>query len=314
MKTCGRTGRVEFDQTSTLTLMELTEREQTERTAFTGVITCGLGLLLIIISVVFSNSLVQMADLFNSILEFISISLSWLTLRALRKDNRSVFNYGLGKIENIASLFIGIFMLISVLIMAFLIGYRLLHLVRIQGFGVWMGIACTLIFGTLNAVLWIKSLRHKQAEPSPIVDAQCRLFKVKTIGNTCMFITFVLSLSMDYQWVLFLDPLASCITVGVMSQSTWKLIRHSIHDLLDRSLDEPLQALINKQLVVFYDEYTALDSVRSRYSGQNVFIEIFLGFASNRPLAEVQKITDTIKRNLEADIPHAEVLVIPRAQ
>ncbi|MCG2659345.1 MAG: cation transporter [Kiritimatiellae bacterium] len=294
--------------------MALTERERTERTAFTGVITCGLGLVLIIISVIFSNSLVQMADLFNSVLEFISISLSWLTLRALRKDNRAVFNYGLGKIENISSLFIGAFMLVSILIMAILIGYRLLHLVRIQGFGVWLGIACTLIFGTLNAILWVKSLRHKRAAPSPIVDAQCRLFAVKTVGNTCMFFTFVLSLSLDYHWVLYLDPLASCITVGFMSQSAWKLIRHSIHDLLDRSLDEPLQALINKQLFRFFDEYTSLDSVRSRYSGQNVFIEIFLGFDSQRPLAEVQKITDTIKHNLEADIPHAEVLVIPRAQ
>ena len=294
--------------------MALTEREQTERTAFTGVITCGLGLVFIIISVIFSNSLVQMADLFNSFLEFISIALSWLTLRALRKDNRAVFNYGLGKIENISSLFIGVFMLASILIMALLIGYRLLHLVRIQGFGIWMGIACTLIFGTLNAILWVKSLRHKRAAPSPIVDAQCRLFAVKTVGNTCMFFTFVLSLSLDYHWALYLDPLASCITVGFMSQSAWKLIRHSIHDLLDRSLDEPLQALINKQLVRFFDEYTSLDSVRSRYSGQNVFIEIFLGFDAQRPLAEVQKITDTIKRNLEADIPHAEVLVIPRAQ
>ena len=294
--------------------MALTEREQTERTAFTGVITCGLGLVLIIISVIFSNSLVQKADLFNSFLEFISIALSWLTLRALRKDDRAVFNYGLGKIENISSLFIGVFMLASILIMALLIGYRLLHLVRIQGFGVWMGIACTLIFGTLNAILWVKSLRHKRAAPSPIVDAQCRLFAVKTVGNTCMFFTFVLSLSLDYHWALYLDPLASCITVGFMSQSAWKLIRHSIHDLLDRSLDEPLQALINKQLVRFFDEYTSLDSVRSRYSGQNVFIEIFLGFDAQRPLAEVQKITDTIKRNLEADIPHAEVLVIPHAQ
>ena len=294
--------------------MALTERERTERTAFTGVITCGLGLLLIIVSVIFSNSLVQMADLFNSFLQFISISLTWLTLRALRKDNRAVFNYGLGKIENIASLFIGAFMLVSSLVMALLIGYRLLHLVRIQGFGVWLGIACTLVFGTLNAVLWVQSLRHKRAAPSPIVDAQCRLFAVKTVGNTCMFFTFVLSLSLDYRWALYLDPLASCITVGFMCQSAWKLIRHSIHDLLDRSLDEPLQELINKQLVRFFDEYTALDSVRSRYSGQNVFIEIFLGFDSQRPLAEVQKITDTIKRNLEADIPHAEVLIVPRAQ
>jgi len=294
--------------------MALTEREQTERTALIGVNTCGLGLLLIIISVIFSNSLVQMADLFNSFLEFVSILLTWLTLRALRRDNRAVFNYGLGKIENIASLFIGVFMLVSILIMAFLIGYRLLHLVRIQGFGVWLGIACTLIFGTLNAILWRKSRRHKHAAPSPIVDAQCRLFAVKTVGNTCMFFTFVLSLSMDYHWALYLDPLASCITVGFMGRSTWKLIRHSIHDLLDRSLDEPLQALINKQLVRFFDEYASLDSVRSRYSGQNVFIEIFLGFDAQRPLAEVQKITDAIKRNLEANIPHAEVLVIPRAQ
>lgn len=53
-------------------------------------ITCGLGLLLIIISVIFSNSLVQMADLFNFLLEFIPIS--WLTLRVLRKDNREVFD------------------------------------------------------------------------------------------------------------------------------------------------------------------------------------------------------------------------------
>jgi len=29
--------------------------------------------------------------------------------------------------------------------------------VRIQGFGVWMGIACTLIFGTLNTILWVKT-------------------------------------------------------------------------------------------------------------------------------------------------------------
>jgi len=57
----------------------------------------------------------------------------------------------------------------------------------------------------------------------------------------------------------------------------------------------------------------ALDGVRSRYSGQNVFIEIFLGFDPRRSLAEIQETTHAIKRNLEAEIPHAEVLVIPCA-
>ncbi len=293
--------------------MAPSEREKTERTALTGVVTCGLGLLLIVVSVLFSNSLVQVADLFNSLLQFASAALSWLTLRALRKDNRALFNYGLGKIENISSLFIAAFMLVGVLVMTCLIGYRLLHLERIHGFGVWLGLACTLAFGTINAILWARTLRHLRLAPSPIVDAQRRLFAVKTIGNFCMFATFAISLSLDYRWTLYLDPLASAITVGFMVESAWKLTRHSIHDLLDRSLEEPLQVLINRQLAKSFDEYTSLDGVRSRHSGRNVFIEIFLGFDPRRPLAEIQVVTDAIKRALEAEIPHADVLVIPRA-
>jgi len=294
----------------------MNERENTERTALIGVVTCGLGLILNIISVILANSLVLVADFFNSSLEFTSITLSWLTLRALRRDNRAIFNYGLGKIENISSLFIGVFMLVSILIMAFLIVHRLLHPVWIQGFGIWIGIVCTLVFGTLNAYLWIKSRHHQKEAPSPIVDAQCRLFAVKTIGNTCMFFTFVISIGLRgrYPWVMYLDPLASCVTVGFLISNVWTLIRHSIHDLLDRSLDEPLQLLINRQLAQYFDEYTSLDGVRSRYSGRNVFVEIFLGFDPQRPLGDIQKTADAIQQNLEKEIPHSNVLVIPRAQ
>lgn len=294
----------------------MNEREQTERTALTGVITCGLGLILNIISVILANSLVLVADFFNSLLEFTSITLTWLTLRALRKDNRAIFNYGLGKIENISSLFIGMFMLISILIMTFLIVNRLRQPAWIEGFGIWIGIVCTLVFGTVNGILWIKSRRHNKEAPSPIVDAQCRLFAVKTISNTCMFLTFSLSVGFRgrYPWMMYLDPLASCITVGFLIHGVWTLIQHSIHDLLDRSLGEPIQILINRQLAQHFEEYTSLDGVRSRYSGRNVFIEIFLGFAPERSIGAIQKTSDAIKQSLEKELPYSEVLVIPRAQ
>lgn len=292
--------------------MESSVRAQTEQTAFAGVITCAFGLLLNILSVVLANSLVLYADFFNSSLQCASITLSWLTLRVLRKENKAVFNYGLGKIENLSSLFIGLFMLLSILIMAFLVVNRLLHLVPIRGAGVWMGIVCTLVFGSLNGRLWVKSLRHQKEDPSPIVNAQCRLFAIKTLANGCMFLTFILSVTLAYRWVLYLDPLASCITVGFMIQSAWNLIRHSIHDLLDRSLDEPLQMMITRQLAKHYDAYTALDEVRSRYSGQMVFIEIILGFDPHQPLGEIQAVTDSMKQALEQEIPHSQVLIIPR--
>jgi len=289
------------------------ERERTERTALTGVITCALGLILNIISVILANSLVLVADFFNSLLEFCSVVMSWLTLRRLRQDSRAVFNYGLGKIENLASLMIGFFMLVSVLIMVCLIINRLLHPVRLHGFGIWMGIACTFIFGIINGRLWWRTRHHQRKAPSPIVEAQLRLFAVKTLSNACMFVNFVVSMSVAGKWVMYLDPLTSCITLVFMINSGWHLLRHSIHDLLDRSLEEPLQMLITKQLVQHFDQYTMLDGVRSRYSGRHVFIEIFLGFDARKSMGEVQAIINPIKRNLEKEIPHSEVTVIPRA-
>ena len=290
------------------------ERERTERTALTGVITCALGLVLNIISVVLANSLVLVADFFNSLLQFLAIYLSWLTLRRLRRDNRAMFNYGLGKIENLASLLIGVFMLISVLIMAFLIVNRLLHPVRLRGFGIWMGIICTLVFGLVNARLWWRSRRHHRLAPSPIVEAQTRMFAVKTLSNTCMFFNFILSMIIAGSWVMYLDPLTSCITLALMINSGWHLLRHSVHDLLDRSLDEPLQMLITRQLVKHFDSYTTLDRVRSRYSGRQVFIEIFLGFDAGQTLGDIQGVADGIKANLEKEIPHSEVTVVPCAR
>ena len=289
------------------------ERERTERTAFTGVITCALGLILNIISVVLANSLVLVADFFNSLLEFCSVTMSWLTLRRLRRDTRAVFNYGLGKIENLASLAIGFFMLVSVLIMIFLIVNRLLHPVRLHGFGIWMGIACAFVFGIVNGRLWWRTRQHKRNAPSPIVEAQLRLFAVKALANACMFVNFVVSVTVPGGWVMYLDPLTSCLTLALMINSGWHLLRHSIHDLLDRSLEEPLQLLITKQLVKHFEDYTLLDGVRSRYSGRHIFIEIFLGFDARKSLGEVQAVVDAIKQNLEKEIPHSEVIIIPRA-
>jgi cation diffusion facilitator family transporter len=286
---------------------------QAERTARSGVVTCGAGLAMNIVCVVMANSLVLVADFFNSLLEFISITLSWLTLRAVRKDSRAVFNYGLGKIENIASLFIALFMLFSVVLMAFLIAYRMMYPVRIAGVGVWLGIMFTLIFGSINGNLWVKARRQRRSADSPILETQARLFLIKTLANGCMFLSFTLGLTVRQNWVMYLDPLVSGVTVGFMIQSAWLLFRRSVRDLLDCSLEEPLQLVITRELVRFFDEYTSLDGVRSRYSGRKVFIELFLGFEPHRTISEIQQVTDDITQNLEAAIPHAEVVVVPRS-
>ena len=72
--------------------------------------------------------------------------------------------------------------------------------------------------------------------------------------------------------------------------------------------------LITQQLASYFSSYNSLDGVRSRYSGRQIFIEIFLGFDAGKSLGEIQTVMDGIKQHLEEAIPYAEVTIIPRAR
>ena len=84
-------------------------------------------------------------------------------------------------------------------------------------------------------------------------------------------------------------------------------------DLLDQSLSEPLQMIINRVLVKHFEAYMSLDRVRSRTAGNAVFVDIFLGFSPDTTMAQVQPVIDDMRATLELEIPHAEVSVISRA-
>ncbi len=54
-----------------------------------------------------------------------------------------------------------------------------------------------------------------------------------------------------------------------------------------------------------------LHGLRSRRSGGNIYIEIFLEFDGEMKMCEVQEVIDRITRSLEANIPRSSVNIIP---
>jgi divalent metal cation (Fe/Co/Zn/Cd) transporter len=79
-------------------------------------------------------------------------------------------------------------------------------------------------------------------------------------------------------------------------------------------LDESLQILITKELAAFFDEYAAFHGVRSRRSGSNTYIEIFLEFDGEKRMKDVQNVINGIKASLESKIKGSFVTVAPSNQ
>jgi len=178
--------------------------------------------------------------------------------------------------------------------------------------GVLLGIVLMVIGVTMNSYLWLKNYRFNQKDPSPIMDSQWKLFRTKAFSDFTVLISLIATLELSaYSWSLYIDPLASFVIAGFLLFSGYRVITTSLPDLLDKTLDEELQMVIVRHLAVFFHDYSALHGVRSRRSGSNVYIEIFLEFDGNMKMCEVQGIINRIKVSLEAHIAKSSVSVVP---
>jgi divalent metal cation (Fe/Co/Zn/Cd) transporter len=98
--------------------------------------------------------------------------------------------------------------------------------------------------------------------------------------------------------------------MGILLYSGLRMIRSSLPDLLDQTLEEELQLVVVKELAGHFHAYEQLHGVRSRRSGGNVYVDIFLEFRGDLPMCEVQDAMDRMKLSLEIQIPKSHVNII----
>ena len=265
-----------------------------------------------VVAAILSMSIVLFADAVKCLNEILATFFSYLTLRKMAKGGAGTYDYGMGKFETMTSVVTGGVMFVSLLLVFFVAMYRIVHPESIVHEGAYLGMVLMVIGVCMNTILWQKNYRVFQREPSPIMDSQWRLFRTKAISDFSVLLSLIFSLSLsEYAWSYYIDPVASFFIAGILFLSGWRVITSSIPDLLDRTLDEELQMVIIQHLAVFFNDYTALHGVRSRRSGSNIYIEIFLEFDGDRKMSEVQATINRIKAALESKIPKSTVSIVP---
>jgi len=257
-----------------------------------------------------ARSSVILADFFKTSLEFFAVLLAWIVIRRIQKGADPRFQYGVGKLENLSSLFVGVIMIASILIILVNALNNIRHPSHIAGAGVWISLVSQVVYVLINGGLCLKARQLFRKEASPIMASQMRLFASKAFANLFILVSLGLSLTLHaYSWSLFIDPVASLGIALFIFLAATGIFSSSFYDLLDRTLDEGLQIVILRELARHFDSYEALHGIRSRRSGSHVFIEIFLEFHGDKPMSAVQPVIDQLRRGIESQIPHSRVTV-----
>jgi len=265
-----------------------------------------------IAAAILSGSIVLFADAVKCANEILATFFAYLTIRKMAKGGAGAYDYGMGKFETVTSVITGGVMFVSLALVFFVAIYRIAVPASIVHEGAYLGIFLMIIGVSTNTWLWQKNLKLFRKEPSPIMDSQWRLFRTKAFSDFAVLVSLIATLGLShYAWSLYIDPLASFIIAGFLLFSGYRVIMSSLPDLLDKTLDEELQMVIVRHLADFFDDYSALHGVRSRRSGNNVYIEILLEFDGEKRMCEVQESINRIKQSLEATIPRSCVSIVP---
>ena len=286
-----------------------------ERTVFHSLIIDFLLWIPDIFAAIFSGSITLFADVLKCGNEILATFIAWLMLRKMNRGATGIYDYGMGKLETLTSIITGGVMFISLILVFFTAVQRIIFPVLLHPHGLGVGIVLMIIGVLTNTRLWLKNHRIAKAGHSPIMEAQWRLFRTKAFSDLSVLLSLVLSLCLaGYPWSPYIDPIASFIIVAFLLYSGYSVISTSLPDLLDKTLDESLQLVIVQDLAGFYHDYTALHGVRSRRSGSNVYIEIFLEFDGDKKMGEVQDVINRIRSSLEQKIPKSSVSIIPTTE
>lgn len=263
-----------------------------------------------IVVAILANSMTLYADLLGDFNVFFANVMLLFILHKMRKGMGTQYDYGAGKIENLIGVGGAWFVVLSIGYIMYTAVGRLLSPVALDSGPLAMGAVIIFVSIIASGYLWIRNYRIHKRIPSPVTDIQWRVPMSNAVVSCGILVSLLaMILLRQYTWSLYIDPVISLIMGAVIIYSFYGLIKSSLFDLLDRTLDEKYQIIIIRELAEFFDDYAQLHGVRSRKTGGRVFIEIFLEFDDNRRMGEVQQVIQSMRTSLEGKIENSFVSV-----
>ncbi len=283
-----------------------------EKALFLATVTTALSLIPTAYVTYVSNSIVLLGDFLRCFVEFFAILLSWLVVRKIQHGDKTFFEFGLGKLEQIASLAIASAMLFTFLVVALSAVHRLNEPMPLENGG--LGLCLALLSVAGNSVFWVHYQKLAKRDPSPILESQSKLFRAKAVASIVVCTSLICAmLPLDPSVTLLSDPVGSLLLGAFLLYSAFGMFSASIRDLLDGAVDEAVRLVILRELVLHEDLYLNLIGIRTRRGGSNIFLEISLSFDHALAIGEASSRCDRIAEALRLECKSSDVVVVPRS-
>ena len=264
----------------------------------------------VLVSAILSRNLLVYIDLLDSSMYLISLVLIVVLSKKLTKDLRYEYNYGVGKIEAIASLLCD--------------GMGCFGLLITLGFSVQAIIFPEQPSDFVIAVVGLKVINVCVDTAFFVKQRQITMIHSSAISNanyaealSALLFDSVALVSLFAMWLLranpiggYIAPIVSIFVVIYLMIGYVKRIRQALTELTDKTLPEEEQMKILSILTRHYDGYSQVHSVNSHKSGDCIRIDMHLSFERNTSFEEILTLKKQMQNELDSQFGNCIVNII----
>lgn len=252
----------------------------------------------LLISAIISKSLIVVLDLIDEFGDMFRTGMVSLISRKLSKNLKYEYNYGIGKVEAIASLLCDGIIFLGLLLTFGLSIYELINPSKPSGFLIAVaGLkVINVCFDTAFFINQRKIMKNNNSSfnKSNYTAAKAALM----LDSATLIILLVIWLLRDNVIGMYITPIVSIIIVIYLVIDCIKRVKHALDDITDKTLPEDVQMKILSVMAKYIDRYENFEAVKSRRNGEFYNVDFLLSFENETTFEEIV----ALKNDLQVDM------------
>jgi divalent metal cation (Fe/Co/Zn/Cd) transporter len=264
-------------------------------------------LIALITLAVMSGSLILAVDALGSVTLMIQAWIVFAISKKLIKNESHEYDYGMGKFESFGGLIANVLLqigLIAVLVSSILVLFEPTQPSDLLLYA----IALKLVNTSIDLWLFFRQRKVNKMLSGKLIEAEHRLMienlAFDFISLTAIAIMYIFR---EGVFVVYFEPVVCILYALFMIYIIIKPMKQCAYDLLDKTMDEKIQLKIMKAMTAGYELYDTFETVRTRSSGQVVYIDLLIGFNEDKTYMEVNKACEELERLVRLEVPECVV-------
>lgn len=247
------------------------------------------------------HSAAMVADSVHSLSDFVTDIVVILFVRLSGRPADEDHDYGHGKFETLATLFVSL-VLLGVAVMLFVNGVvdivSALHgeVLETPGLVALIAAAASIV---IKEILYRYTVRCGKKVNSQVVVANAWHHRSDALSSIGVLVGVAGAMLLGGSWSI-LDPIAATIVSVFIAKVAYNLLMPSLEELLERSLPKEVEQRI-LDIILSVDGVSSPHHLRTRRIGNAYAIEVHIRMDGDMTLAQSHAVTTTVERLLKQE-------------